>query len=236
MSSVSLKIALLSAGMLTAVRRSGTTASARTNENGSRMNKRVRTQAGGQSAGPITRSAAAAAGTSGDGEEQDENASLTANSQRPVSGNVTDKKKRRQLAPRRSAETFPPAVSVPKLKGCRDPSTRCRGIAHTCAASLPLRDIYEGDSSQQPGKTCSVIKGMAHDVVQVCHTAGACVPLLLHDSSPRPGQGMQHPPAVLHSDGLCQVGLQPSYKAASGYLSLLSMRPPYRSAGLLIRT
>ncbi len=53
-------------------------------------------------AGPVTRSAAAAVGTSGQGDEQDENASLAANSQRPVSSDAADRKKRRQPAPRRS--------------------------------------------------------------------------------------------------------------------------------------
>lgn len=50
--------------------------------------------------GPVTRSAVAGA-SSGVYEEQDENASLAANGQRPVSGDVADKRKRRQPAPRR---------------------------------------------------------------------------------------------------------------------------------------
>ena len=55
--------------------------------------------------GPVTRSAVACA-SSGVHDEQDENASLAANSQRSISGVVTDKRKRRQPAPRRYVSGF----------------------------------------------------------------------------------------------------------------------------------
>lgn len=70
-------------------------------------------------AGPVTRSAAAAAGTSGQGDEQDENASLAANNQRPVSGDAADKKKRRQTAPRRSAHNLLCWPCLNQLEACR---------------------------------------------------------------------------------------------------------------------
>ena len=55
-------------------------------------------------AGPVTRSAAAASHDLPQDDEQDENASLAANSQHPAE--AADRRKKRQTAPRRSIQTL----------------------------------------------------------------------------------------------------------------------------------